>query len=60
MQRQQADIFIIDDNVAGVTRDNAGRIAAAGADTLVAGSAVFAGGRYAENIAAIRKAALGK
>ena len=44
----------------GVTRDNAGKIAAAGADTLVAGSAVFAGGRYAENIAAIRKAAMGK
>ena len=42
----------------GVTPDNAARIAAAGADTLVAGSAVFAGGRYAENIAAIRKAAV--
>jgi ribulose-phosphate 3-epimerase len=41
----------------GVTRDNAGIVAAAGADTLVAGSAVFRGGDYAGNIAAIRVAA---
>ena len=44
----------------GVTRDNAAAVAAAGADTLVAGSAVFRGkGRadYAANIAAIRVAA---
>jgi ribulose-phosphate 3-epimerase len=44
----------------GVTRDNAAAIAAAGADTLVAGSAVFRGGNmtdYAANIAAIRVAA---
>jgi ribulose-phosphate 3-epimerase len=44
----------------GITRDNAGAVAAAGADTLVAGSAVFRGqGRadYAGNIAAIRAAA---
>jgi ribulose-phosphate 3-epimerase len=42
----------------GVTAENAGALAAAGADTLVAGSAVFKGGReaYAGNIAAIRAA----
>jgi ribulose-phosphate 3-epimerase len=46
----------------GVTRDNAAAVAAAGADTLVAGSAVFRGGNsadYAANIAAIRVAAEG-
>ena len=44
----------------GVTRDNAAAVAAAGADTLVAGSAVFRGkssADYAGNIAAIRFAA---
>jgi len=43
----------------GVTADNAGLLTAAGADTLVAGSAVFRGGReaYAGNIAALRNAA---
>lgn len=43
----------------GVTADNAGAVAAAGANVLVAGSAVFKGGpsRYAANIAAIRQAA---
>lgn len=44
----------------GVTRDNAAAVAAAGADTLVAGSAVFRGGNradYAANITAIRVAA---
>ncbi len=44
----------------GVTRDNAAAVAAAGADTLVAGSAVFRGNSsadYAVNIAAIRAAA---
>ncbi|MCA1425112.1 MULTISPECIES: ribulose-phosphate 3-epimerase [unclassified Bradyrhizobium] len=44
----------------GVTCDNAAAVAAAGADTLVAGSAVFRGksaGEYAANIAAIRIAA---
>ncbi len=43
----------------GVTRDNAAAVAAAGADALVAGSAVFRGGArdYATNIAAIRAAA---
>jgi ribulose-phosphate 3-epimerase len=43
----------------GVTPDNAGAIARAGADVLVAGSAIFKGGSgaYASNIAAIRNAA---
>ena len=40
----------------GVTPENAGRVIAAGADVLVAGSAAFAGGpeRYAQNIARLR------
>ncbi|RTM13043.1 MAG: ribulose-phosphate 3-epimerase [Bradyrhizobiaceae bacterium] len=44
----------------GVTRDNAAAVAAAGADTLVAGSAVFRGksvAEYTANIEAIRVAA---
>ena len=44
----------------GVTVDNAAEIVRAGADTLVAGSAVFKGGapdRYRANIAALRAAA---
>ncbi|MCZ8181559.1 MAG: ribulose-phosphate 3-epimerase [Beijerinckiaceae bacterium] len=43
----------------GVTPENAGAIAAAGANVLVAGSAAFKGGRqaYAANVAAIRAAA---
>jgi ribulose-phosphate 3-epimerase len=41
----------------GVSSDNAGDCARAGADVLVAGSAVFRGGAYAQNIAAIRAAA---
>lgn len=44
----------------GITRDNAAAVAAAGADTLVAGSAVFRGkstADYADSIAAIRAAA---
>ncbi len=43
----------------GVTAETAGSVAAAGADFLVAGSAVFKGGRtaFAKNIAAIRAAA---
>ncbi len=41
----------------GVTPANAGACAKAGADVLVAGSAAFRDGRYADNIAAIRKAA---
>ena len=41
----------------GITADNAARVVQAGANVLVAGSAVFKGGRYKENIAAIRNAA---
>ena len=46
----------------GVNPETAARVVAAGADTLVAGSAVFKGGpdHYAENIAAIRAGAAGK
>lgn len=46
----------------GITRENAAAVVAAGADTLVAGSAVFRGkgsADYAGNIAAIRVAAEG-
>jgi ribulose-phosphate 3-epimerase len=43
----------------GVTPDNAGALGRAGADVLVAGSAVFKGGAYARNITAIRQAASG-
>ena len=41
----------------GVTANNAAAVAAAGATALVAGSAVFKGHSYADNIAAIRRAA---
>jgi ribulose-phosphate 3-epimerase len=41
----------------GVTSENASRIVQAGANVLVAGSAVFKGGNYKANIAAIRNAA---
>ncbi|WP_026605795.1 ribulose-phosphate 3-epimerase [Methylocapsa acidiphila] len=46
----------------GINPETAALVAAAGADTLVAGSAVFKGGpeHYAANIAAIRAAALGR
>ena len=46
----------------GITPENAGIVASAGADTLVAGSAVFKDGpeHYAARIAAIRAAALAK
>jgi ribulose-phosphate 3-epimerase len=40
----------------GVTADNIGQIAAAGADTFVAGSAIFGAPDYAQVIAAMRKA----
>jgi ribulose-phosphate 3-epimerase len=40
----------------GITPDNAARVVQAGANVLVAGSAVFKGGTYKENIAAIRAA----
>jgi ribulose-phosphate 3-epimerase len=43
----------------GVAPDTAGACAAAGANVLVAGSAVFKDGAYAVNIAAIRAAATG-
>jgi ribulose-phosphate 3-epimerase len=42
----------------GVNPETAALVAEAGADVLVAGSAVFKGGAYAKNIAAIRDAAL--
>ncbi len=41
----------------GINPETAGAVAAAGATALVAGSAVFNGGDYAGNIAAIRNAA---
>jgi ribulose-phosphate 3-epimerase len=41
----------------GVTADNAARVVQAGANVLVAGSAVFKGGNYKANIGAIRQAA---
>src|SRR5208282_1253852 len=46
----------------GITPETASLVAAAGADTLVAGSAVFKGGptQYASNIVAIRAAAAGR
>jgi ribulose-phosphate 3-epimerase len=46
----------------GITPKTAGLVAAAGADTLVAGSAIFMGdpSQYASNIAAIRAAAAGQ
>jgi ribulose-phosphate 3-epimerase len=46
----------------GVNPETAGLVASAGADTFVAGSAIFKGGpeHYAANIAAIRTAAAGK
>ena len=43
----------------GVTPENAGALAAAGADVLVAGSSVFKGGDYKASIAALRRAADG-
>jgi ribulose-phosphate 3-epimerase len=41
----------------GVTAENAARVVQAGANALVAGSAVFKGGNYKANIAEIRNAA---
>ena len=38
----------------GVKADNIGAIAAAGADTFVAGSAIFGAGDYAQQIALMR------
>jgi ribulose-phosphate 3-epimerase len=42
----------------GITPDNASDVVRAGANVLVAGSAVFRGGDYKANISAIRQAAL--
>jgi ribulose-phosphate 3-epimerase len=41
----------------GITPENAALVTAAGANVLVAGSAIFKGGNYKANIAAIRNAA---
>jgi len=41
----------------GINPETAARCARAGADVLVAGNAIFRDGRYADNIAAIRRAA---
>jgi len=41
----------------GITPDNAALVTSAGANVLVAGSAIFKGGNYKANIAAIRNAA---
>nr|PZN88108.1 MAG: ribulose-phosphate 3-epimerase [Pseudomonadota bacterium] len=41
----------------GINPETAADVAAAGANVLVAGSAVFSNGRYADNISAIRSAA---
>lgn len=41
----------------GITAENAARVVQAGANVLVAGSAVFKGGNYKGNISAIRNAA---
>jgi len=43
----------------GIAPDTGGACVAAGANVLVAGSAVFAAGKYQQNIAAIRAAATG-
>src|SRR5690349_9072498 len=52
MQRTGRAIWLEVDG--GVKPDNIGRIAAAGVDTFVAGSAVFNGGRYGAAIDALR------
>ncbi|MDP6777221.1 MAG: ribulose-phosphate 3-epimerase [Candidatus Latescibacteria bacterium] len=43
----------------GIGTDNAGEVAAAGAEVLVAGSSVFRDGKVSENVAALRRAAEG-
>jgi ribulose-phosphate 3-epimerase len=42
----------------GINPQTAADVAKAGANVLVAGNAVFSGGKYRENIAAIRAAAV--
>ncbi|MFZ9887940.1 MAG: ribulose-phosphate 3-epimerase [Myxococcota bacterium] len=44
----------------GVSAENAASLVSRGANVLVAGNAVFAGGRYAENLQRIRSAANGE
>ena len=56
MQRTGRAIWLEVDG--GVKPDNIGRIAAAGVDTFVAGSAVFNGGRYGAAIDALRSEAI--
>lgn len=56
VERSGGEIWLEVDG--GVKRENAQRIASAGADTLVAGSAVFSDGRYREAIEGIRAQAL--
>ena len=56
IQASGRDIWLEVDG--GINAKNIARVVAAGADTLVAGSAVFAGGRYREAIQAIRSRAL--
>ncbi len=40
----------------GINQANAAKVISAGADVLVAGTAVFDGGKYKQNIEALRKA----
>jgi ribulose-phosphate 3-epimerase len=56
MERTGREIVLEVDG--GVKVDNIGAIAAAGADTFVAGSAIFGQGDYKTTIAAIRAAAM--
>lgn len=57
-QRINATGRVIDLQVdGGINTETVGRARAAGADIMVAGSATFAGGDYAANMAALRKAA---
>lgn len=64
LRRMIGDRPILIEIDGGVTAETAPRVAAAGADVLVAGSAVFSGGSvdnpaaYGSNIAALRRAAM--
>ncbi len=49
----ESDLDILTCVDGGITADNIGAVAAAGADLIVTGSAVFAGGRVAGNAAAM-------
>ena len=57
MQRTGREVWLEVDG--GVKADNIGAIAAAGADTFVAGSAIFGAGDYAGKIAGLRAALAG-